>query len=214
MRRRFRQSWVPLFLLLCVSTGARTEPRTVWRGKVVGVADGDTITVMHDRRPVRIRLHGIDCPEKRQPFGNKAKQLTSRLVFGKVVTVQPVATDRYGRTVAKVSVGGQSLNEALVKAGLAWWYERYARRDKVLALLQDRARKARRGLWSQEKPVPPWVYRHRGRPFHGNTRSRVFHGPRCQHYRCKHCTEKFKSRRAARKAGYRAHRACVRTRAH
>ena len=79
---------------------------TSWRGKVVGVSDGDTITVMHHDKGEKIRLYGIDCPEKRQAFGKRAKQFTSNMVFGKNVEVRPVTTDRYGRTIAWVYVDG------------------------------------------------------------------------------------------------------------
>ena len=89
-------------------------------GKVVRVSDGDTITVMHNGKGERIRLHGIDCPEKRQAFGKRAKQFTSKLVFGKTVTVQVMDRDRYGRTVGEVLLpAGRSLNRELVRAGFA-----------------------------------------------------------------------------------------------
>ncbi len=95
----------------------------------MGVSDGDTITVLHSGKGERIRLHGIDCPEKRQAFGNRAKQFTSKLVFAKTVTVQPVDRDRYGRTVGVVLLpDGRSLNHELVSAGLAWMYRRYTKR--------------------------------------------------------------------------------------
>jgi endonuclease YncB( thermonuclease family) len=94
---------------------------------VIGVADGDTITVLHEKRPERIRLCGIDCPEKRQPFGKRAKQFTSELVFGKVVEIDPVDTDRYGRTVAFVRVEDITVNEELIKKGLGWVYVRYCK---------------------------------------------------------------------------------------
>ncbi len=98
-------------------------------GKVVGVSDGDTITVLHNGKGERIRLHGIDCPEKRQAFSNRAKQFTSNLVFAKTVTVQAVDRDRYGRTVGVVLLpDGRSLNHELVRAGLAWMYRRYTKR--------------------------------------------------------------------------------------
>ncbi len=84
--------------------------------------------MLHNGNGERIRLHGVDCPEKRQPFGNRAKQFTSTLVFGTTVTVQVVDRDRYGRTVGEVLLpDGRSLNRELVKAGFAWWYRRYAR---------------------------------------------------------------------------------------
>ncbi len=129
-------------------------------GRVVGISDGDTITVLHNGKGERIRLHGIDCPEKRQAFGKRAKQLTSNLVFGKTVTVQVVDRDRYGRTIAEVLLpDGRSLNRELVKAGFAWWYWRYVPDDETLAQLEREARRAKRGLWADPNPVPPWEWR-------------------------------------------------------
>ncbi len=128
-------------------------------GRVVGVADGDTITVLHNGKGERIRLHGIDCPEKRQAFGNRAKQFTSTLVFGKTVTVQFVDRDRYGRTVGVVLLpDGRSLNHELVRAGLAWMYRRYTN-DQSLSDLEEQARVARRGLWADPHAVAPWEWR-------------------------------------------------------
>jgi endonuclease YncB( thermonuclease family) len=86
-----------------------------WSGEVVGVIDGDSIRVLHDGRQEQIRLWGIDCPEKWQDFGGKAKNVTSILVFAKIVEVDPVTTDRYGRTVAFVRVGDTLLNEELIR---------------------------------------------------------------------------------------------------
>jgi micrococcal nuclease len=109
-------------------------------GKVVGVTDGDTITVLHERTPVKVRLHGIDCPESGQDFGTRAKQATSELAFGKLVTVRPVDTDRYGRTVALVVLpDGRTLNHELVRSGLAWWFRKYAPGDVTLERLETEA---------------------------------------------------------------------------
>jgi len=179
-----------------------------WQGKVIGVADGDTITVLRDKTPVKIRLHGVDAPEKAQPFGKESKQFTSNLVFGKEVTVRPVVIDKYGRTVAEIFVGGRRLNSELLKAGLAWHYKKYST-DKTLAALEDAARKARRGLWADPNPTPPWVYRH-SLPLHGNVKSKVFHTAGCPDYNCKRCTARFKTVEAAVGAGYRAHVTCAR----
>jgi len=97
-------------------------------GKVVAVHDGDTITVLKERTPIKIRLFGIDCPETGQDFGSRAKLATSELAFEKVVTVHPRRNDRYGRTVADVFLpDGRSLNHELVRRGLAWWYKRVRR---------------------------------------------------------------------------------------
>jgi endonuclease YncB( thermonuclease family) len=87
---------------------------------VVGVIDGDTITVLHDRQPQTVRLSGIDCPEKSQDFGTNAKHATSILVFAEVVEVEPITGDRYGRAVAFVRVGATLVNEELICQGMAW----------------------------------------------------------------------------------------------
>lgn len=118
-----------LFTLASLLLGAGIT----FSGKVVGVTDGDTITVLHDGKAEKIRLHGIDCPEKDQPFGTKAKKFTSTLAFGQVVTVQAKDIDRYGRTIGIVILpDGRSLNNEIVKAGFAWWYKQYAPNDVAL----------------------------------------------------------------------------------
>jgi len=134
-----------------------------WDGKVVGVADGDTITVMHEGRGERIRFYGIDCPEKRQDFGQKAKQFTSNRTFGKTVEVTPFDVDRYGRTVGIVSIESQCVNEELVKAGLAWVYTRYCKQSFCSKWKDSEkvARKNKVGLWSLPNPIPPWTFRHK-----------------------------------------------------
>lgn len=129
-------------------------------GKVVGVTDGDTIKVMHNGREEKVRLQGIDTPEKRQPFGTRAKQLTSHLAFGKTVTVKVTGRDQYGRTIGAVILpDGRNLNHELVKAGFAWWYRKYAPDDRLLEKLEAEARDAKAGLWRDPNPVPPWVFR-------------------------------------------------------
>jgi len=143
----------------------------VWQGKVVGVSDGDTITVMHHGKGERIRLYGIDCPEKRQAFGKRAKQFTSSMVFGKHVSVKPITTDRYGRTIAWVYVNGTCLNEELLRAGLAWHYKKYST-ERHLAELENEARAAKTGLWSDPHATPPWDFR-RGKTSVTNARSQA-----------------------------------------
>jgi micrococcal nuclease len=136
-----------------------------WSGKVVGVTDGDTITVLHAGRGEGIRLYGIDCPEKRQAFGSKAKQATSVLSFGKGAQAEPVDVDRYGPTVALVTVGDILVNEELVRQGLTWVYNQYCTRPVCAEWkrLEAEAWAARRGLWSVPKPVAPWEFRRRSR---------------------------------------------------
>lgn len=97
-------------------------------GKVVGVIDGDSLRVMHEGNAEQIRLLGVDCPEKRQPFGTRAKEYTSELAFGQDVTVYGDKRDRYGRRLAEVLLpDGRSLNQELIKAGLAWWFRKYSK---------------------------------------------------------------------------------------
>ena len=128
-------------------------------GRVVGVTDGDTIRVLRNDVEVKVRLVDIDCPESKQPFGARSKQATSALVFGKVVTVKVKGTDRYNRLLADVGMpNGENLNRELVKSGFAWWYRKYSD-DESLGALESEARNARRGLWEDEHPIPPWEWR-------------------------------------------------------
>lgn len=131
--------------------------------QVVSVLDGDTIEVLHDTHPERIRLHGIDCPEKSQAYGQKAKRATSALVFGKEVTIQTHGKDRYQRTIADVILSdGTNVNQQLVRDGFCWWYRKYAPNDTELENLETEAREAKRGLWNDPAPIPPWDYRKAG----------------------------------------------------
>ena len=135
-----------LFLLVAAAATLLAED---FSGKVVDITDGDTIRVMHNGAPERIRLWGIDCPESKQPFGTRAKQFTGDLAFGQTVIVRVRDVDRYKRTVAEIILpDGRNLNQELVRAGLAWWFERYARRELILRDLEQEARAARRGLWA------------------------------------------------------------------
>ena len=146
-------------VLILLFLSSLPEFAASWSGMVVGVTDGDTITVMHRGKPEVIRLFGIDCPEKDQDFGTRAKQFTSDMVFRKIVEVVPIGETSYGRPVAWVFVNGKSLNKELIRAGLAWWYRRYAPHESELAQLEAVARENRIGLWSQPNPTPPWEFR-------------------------------------------------------
>ncbi|MFP4164573.1 MAG: thermonuclease family protein [Chitinispirillaceae bacterium] len=112
---------IPFFLSLVFTAAAPTLT-----GKVVGVSDGDTITILVNKKQYKIRLHGIDTPERRQAFGTKAKQFTSSMIFGDTVTVRTHGEDLYGRIIGEVVSDGRNLNRALVASGLAWWYRKYA----------------------------------------------------------------------------------------
>lgn len=214
-----------LFLLFLTATPARSELLT---GKVVNVADGDTITILDTNKTQhKIRLYGIDSPEKAQDFGNAAKKYTSSLTAGKTAEVISYDTDRYGRTVGVVMVNGVNVNQSLINAGYAWQYRAYCKEsfcDGWLGLEQE-ARNSKLGLWVDPNPVAPWEWRKDKRngnvanssvstsasvgEYHGNVKSHVFHSPGCQHYNCKNCIEMFKSVEEAVNAGYRRHDQCV-----
>ena len=115
-------------------------------GKVIAVADGDTITVLRDKEQVKIRLVEIDAPEKGQAFGNKSKQSLSDLCFDKTATLADKGKDRYGRTLARVYCDDVDANVEQVRRGMAWAYDRYVT-DRGLYLIQDEAKAAKRGLW-------------------------------------------------------------------
>jgi micrococcal nuclease len=146
-----------LFLLAAAATALLAEDFT---GRVVAISDGDTIRVMHEGRAERVRLWGIDSPESLQPWGTRAKQFSGDLAFGKTVIVRVRDIDRYKRIVAEVIVpDGRNLNQELVRAGMAWWYRQFAKRDTVLPALEQGAGAAKRGLWADPSPVPPWEWR-------------------------------------------------------
>ena len=135
-----------------------------YQGKVVSVIDGDTIEVLHNTHPERVRLSGIDCPEKGQAFGDRAKQATSALIFGRDVILQTYGQDKYGRTLGDVFLlDGTNVNHTLVKDGWCRWYRKSAPGDMVLEGLEKNAREAKVGLWVDPWPVPPWEGRKRPR---------------------------------------------------
>lgn len=143
-------------LILSVCSLAFAED---FSGQVVGVIDGDTIEVMHLGRAERVRLHGVDCPEIGQPYGKRARKYTSTHTLRKTVTVIVSDTDKDGHTVGQVILPDMSnLNIVLISAGLAWWHETYAPEDKILMDVQEAAKIAKRGLWADPDPVPPWEW--------------------------------------------------------
>jgi endonuclease YncB( thermonuclease family) len=207
--------------LVFVPLLAAAEPFT---GKVVGISDGDTLSVLREGKAVKVRLHGVDTPEKAQAFGTQARKFTSDLAFQQTVTVEVHTTDRYSRLVGEVLLpDGRSLNQELVRAGMAWWYRQYAPKETALAQLEADARAAKRGLWADAQPVPPWEWRKQPRepsragapeastapapegPIVGNQRSKVYHWPGCPDYDKVSPKNRvaFPSRAAAEHAGYR-----------
>lgn len=151
-------------LLLLVGTFSTTNAATLV-GHVVGVTDGDTITLLDaSQTQYKIRLAGIDAPEKKQAFGNASKKALSDLVFDQVVSVKWDKQDRYGRIVGKVLIKNFDVNLAQVKRGYAWFYKKYQneleQQDRLDYLhAQDTAEEQRLGLWVDNEPIPPWEYR-------------------------------------------------------
>lgn len=138
-------------------------------GVVVGVTDGDTLTVLVDRHRIRVRLSDIDAPERGQPYGARARQSLADLCYDRIATVAAAGTDRYGRTLGVVSCEGVVANREQVRRGLAWVYTRYTRRDSPLHAVQREARTRRRGLWQLPEPQPPWEWRSRHRAAHARS---------------------------------------------
>jgi len=152
-----------LLILLALAAPALAEEL---RGRVVGISDGDTLTVLGPgNRQVRVRLGEIDTPESRQPYGSRAQQELSELAFGREVRVVVQDTDRYGRTVGRVHAGAVDVNAEMVRRGAAWVYRQYSR-DPALPPLEAEARAARRGLWGlpEAERQPPWEWRAAARP--------------------------------------------------
>jgi endonuclease YncB( thermonuclease family) len=158
---RLRYLALCLWALTSIAAGVNSATH------VVGVTDGDTITILDaDREQHKVRLAGIDAPEKRQPFGQRSKEHLSDLVFGKDVTLLCGKVDRYGRDICVVYIGGKDANLAQVEAGLAWWYRKYAKEQTAqqrfdYEAAETSAKAGRRGLWADAGAVPPWEWRHR-----------------------------------------------------
>ncbi len=132
-----------------------------WSGKVVSVTDGDTIKVLHDGKEEKIRLYGIDTPEKKQSFGQKAQELTSVLVAGRNVEVQQKDIDKYGRIVGLVAVDGQILNDLIIQNGFAWVYRQYCNEKFCSDWIRSEgiARQQKKGMWRDSVVIPPWEWR-------------------------------------------------------
>jgi len=128
-----------------------------YQGKVVGISDGDTLTILIDENTYKIRLAQIDTPEKRQPYGAKAKNVLSHLVFKKTISITIETIDRY---VADIHFEGKHINAEMVKLGAAWVYRKYVR-DKSLYDIENEAKAAKIGIWSlpESEQVPPWQWR-------------------------------------------------------
>lgn len=154
--------FIPLLIALLLAAPSSAE---TLQGRVVAVTDGDTVKVLDvSHTEWKIRLMGIDAPEKKQAFGIRSKSHLSDLVYGKTVVVEYSKKDKYGRTLGKILVNGVDANLEQIKAGMAWHYRKYAKEQpiedrEIYAQAEDRARAGQRGLWSDAEPVPPWEWR-------------------------------------------------------
>jgi micrococcal nuclease len=228
---RQRSMWrravlVGLLSILALAPAQAQRPADLvdkrFAARVVGVTDGDTVTVLvPPRRQVRVRLHGIDTPEAGEPFSTQARNFTRVLMFSKDVTIRGVDVDRYDRLVARIVVEGADVSEALLAAGLACHYRRYSD-DPLLEAAEQAARKAGRGFWAAGAQRPACVAREApsaaatasrsssAAGFIGNVRSRVFHAPTCRNATCDNCTRRFATRQEAEAAGFRPAGDCLR----
>lgn len=149
--------WLIVILAVFPEPEAKTHELT---GKVVHIADGDTLTVLDNEKVQhKIRLHGIDAPEKAQAFGTKAKEALAEKVHEKTVRIVWKEKDQYGRIVGDIHLGDRNINLEMVREGWAWWYRTYAPKSKALEVAEAEARKEHRGLWHDNNPEPPWEYR-------------------------------------------------------
>lgn len=144
-----------LFLIVCFASYAFAEEVS---GKVIGISDGDTITLLVGKLQHKIRLEHIDAPESSQSFGTKAKKKLSDLLYGKTATVELAKKDRYGRYLGIVFVGSQEINLEMVRSGFAWHFKKFSKSSKY-ADAEEEAKSKKLGLWSEKKPIPPWEYR-------------------------------------------------------
>lgn len=160
----------PRTILLCLSAFVSLllpAAAETLLGHCVGVADGDTCTLLLTqpdgaKKTERIRFHGIDAPESHQAYGQAAKKFVSDLIYDKDIRVEVQTRDKYGRLVGKIFVGDTNVNLAVVQAGYAWWYRQYGAGETAIAEAEKEARDARRGLWQDAAPVAPWDFRHKG----------------------------------------------------
>lgn len=152
-----------IFIFSASAFGASSKPWQSLNVKVVGVHDGDTITVLTpSKETIKVRLLGIDAPEKRQAFGEKATQALASLVFGKDVTVSFKERDRYGRILGLIKLSdGSSVDNQMLSLGYAWHYRHYSK-DAAQDELEQKAREQKLGLWADAHPIAPWNFRHGG----------------------------------------------------
>lgn len=160
MRRRFSLALACVFTLgvSVFALQGSSDPPKPFTGKVVSIADGDTITVLLDKTQHRIRLAGIDAPESTQAFGTKSKKALADKVFGQEVKIEWKERDKYKRIVGEVYLGDRRICLEMVQEGMAWHYKQYSK-DAALAKAETEAKEAKKGLWADANPIPPWDFR-------------------------------------------------------
>jgi len=151
-----------LLLLLCLYTSLINPRATALQsptGRVIKIVDGDTYDILINGKQLRIRMDGIDAPERGQPYSKISKEYLGRLCDGETIRLEIKSKDRFGRTVAKSWVSGnRELGAEMIRAGMAWHFKKYSD-DIRLGKLEQQARQERVGLWADPKPIAPWDYR-------------------------------------------------------
>lgn len=154
-----------LALLLALASPATTQNKPPWMGVVDRVLDGDSLIISSGGKAIEVRLWGVDCPEHRQPYGKEAFNFTSQMAGpGKQVTVYPKGVDIHGRALSRVFIDKKELNLELIRAGLGWWYARYAPLMTNYYDAQKEAQEMHRGFWAEADPMPPWIWRKKNPP--------------------------------------------------
>jgi endonuclease YncB( thermonuclease family) len=152
-RPRCQRLLLSAFVLVACSAHAETL-----EGKVVGIADGDSLTILLQRQQIKVRLIEIDAPEIKQAFGKKSRESLAQLCAEKIARVVWAQKDRHGRRLGRVWCAGIDANAEQVRRGMAWVFDRYVT-DRTLYATQDYARTLRVGIWADASPVPPWEWR-------------------------------------------------------
>jgi endonuclease YncB( thermonuclease family) len=148
-------------LLLIAAFAVASLARAELVGRVVSVSDGDTLTLLVDKKQVKVRLDAIDAPERGQPYGRHSQESLVELCAKRSARVVERGVDRYGRTVGVIVCDGVEANSEQVRRGMAWVFDRYAPRSSPLYGLQREAQATRRGLWTDPQPIAPWAWRRR-----------------------------------------------------
>lgn len=147
-----------LLLLISCNPADNNDKETI-SGRVISIADGDTMTILtKGDKQIKIRLLGIDAPEKGQDYGNKSRQFLYDLCYGKNVEIKKDSEDQYGRVLGVVYIDGVNVNEELVRNGLAWYYRHFVN-DPRLDSLEQLAQKEKLNIWSMKNPLPPYEFR-------------------------------------------------------